>query len=276
MTLLFGFAAVNTGNNLLFLIVAALLGFMAVTGLFGWANIRELEVECSLPDEVYCDLQTLVTVRVRNTKSYLPSFLLRLRIFDETVTVPLVRARATETVSFTHAFRRRGLRPFGPCTVSSPFPVNFFVRGRRGELDQTAVVFPSPRPAEALSAAAPERESGQTRTLRRGYEGEVEKIGDYSGAEPLKMIHWRLSARHEQFKVKEMSGTGALPVVIDVEQLPGANVEQRLSTAAYLVNALMRNNRPVGLKRGIDVIAPALSRPHRLRLLKELALYGQD
>ena len=162
------------------------------------------------------------------------------------------------------------------CTVSSPFPVNFFVRGRRGELDEAAVVFPAPRPEATASAAEPERESGQVRILRRGYEGEVEKIGDYSGVEPLKMIHWRLSARHDQFKVKEMSGMGAMPVVLDVEQLPGSTLEQRLSTAAFLVNTLMRNNRPVGLKKGNEVIAPALSRPHRLRLLKELALYGQD
>ena len=276
MTLLFGFAAVNTGNNLLFLIVAALLGFMAVTGLFGWANIRGLTIVCTLPDEVYCDLPTLVTVRVHNEKTFLPSFLLRLRVFDHAVTVPLVRVRATESVSFTHAFGQRGLRPFGPCTVSSPFPVNFFVRGRRGELEQAAVVFPAPRSEAAASVADPERESGQARTLRRGYEGEVEKIGDYSGVEPLKMIHWRLSARHDQLKVKEMSGAGAVPVVLDVDQLPGATLEQRLSTGAYLVNALIRNNRPVGLKMGNEVIAPALSRPHRLRLLKELALYGQD
>jgi hypothetical protein len=33
LTLLTGFAAVNTGNNLLFLVVSALLAFMAVSGI---------------------------------------------------------------------------------------------------------------------------------------------------------------------------------------------------------------------------------------------------
>ncbi len=276
MTLLFGFAAVNTGNNLLFLIVAALLGFMAVSGLIGWANIQGLEVECSFPDEIYRGLQTLVTVRLRNGKAHLPSFLLRLHVCGEVVTFPLVPARTTETLSFVHTFGERGLRPVGACMVRSPFPVNFFVRGRGTNLDQEVVVFPTPRPGQAPSDADPERESGQARSQLRGYEGEVAKIGDYSGAEPLKMIHWRLSARHEQLKVKEMTAETAAPVVLDLARLPGATLEQRLSTAAFLVNTLMRNNRPVGMRRGDEVIAPALSRPHRLRLLRELALHGQD
>lgn len=266
----------NTGNNLLFLIVAALLGFMAVSGLLGWANIQGLEVECTLPDEIYCTLPTLVTIRLRNAKRALPSFLLRLQVLGESVTFTLVSARRGETLSLTHAFPQRGLQSFGRCVVTSPFPVNFFVRGRWTELDEEVVVFPTPRPGRASSALGLEGEIGQARSLRRGYEGEVEKIGEYTGAEPLKMIHWRLSARHEGLKVKEMAAFAAPPVILDVEQLPGASLEDRLSLATHLVNTLVRTSRPVGLRRANDLIPPALSRPHRLRLLKELALYGQD
>ena len=39
LTLLLGFAAVNTGNNLLYLLVSALLGFMAVSGILGRLNL---------------------------------------------------------------------------------------------------------------------------------------------------------------------------------------------------------------------------------------------
>ena len=42
VTLLIGFAAVNTGNNLLFLVVSGLLAFMSVTGLAGMYNIKKL------------------------------------------------------------------------------------------------------------------------------------------------------------------------------------------------------------------------------------------
>jgi uncharacterized protein (DUF58 family) len=43
--------------------------------------------------------------------------------------------------------------------------------------------------------------------------------------------------------------------------------------AAHLINRLYRAGRPVGLKIADTLIPPAHSRPHRLRLLRELALY---
>ncbi|NIQ94316.1 MAG: hypothetical protein GWN87_08975, partial [Desulfuromonadales bacterium] len=53
LTLLLGFAAVNTGNNLLYLMVSALLGFMAVSGLIGRYNLARLRVEFAAPPEIY-------------------------------------------------------------------------------------------------------------------------------------------------------------------------------------------------------------------------------
>ncbi|MGA2152654.1 MAG: DUF58 domain-containing protein, partial [Geobacteraceae bacterium] len=84
------------------------------------------------------------------------------------------------------------------------------------------------------------------------------------------------SARHEEFKVKEMNATSREPVMIDVDSLPGRNLEENLSCAVYLINRLIRRNLPVGLKLQERVINPAISREHRLKLLSELAVYGKD
>lgn len=117
--------------------------------------------------------------------------------------------------------------------------------------------------------------SGVLATLAKGYEGDVAKIIDYSGADPLKLVHWRLSAKHGKLKVKEMTADVQTPVIIDIDLLPGKNIDENLSRAVYLVNRLMRSNRPVGLKLRERKIAPAVSRAHRLRLLSELALYDK-
>lgn len=99
-------------------------------------------------------------------------------------------------------------------------------------------------------------------------------IRDYTGGEPLKLIHWRLSARHGELKVKEMAMPSEDPLIIDVLSLPGGGLEENLSCAAYLVNRAVRLRRPVGLKFGARVVRPDLTRAHRLRLLTELAVYG--
>ena len=109
----------------------------------------------------------------------------------------------------------------------------------------------------------------------KGYEGDVTKISDYSGAEPLKLIHWRLSAKHGELKVKELTASAQTPVIIDIAALQGRNLEENLSRAVFLINRLVRSNRPVGLKLRERMLAPAVSRTHRLRLLSELALYGK-
>ncbi|MBE0599494.1 MAG: DUF58 domain-containing protein, partial [Desulfuromonadales bacterium] len=107
----------------------------------------------------------------------------------------------------------------------------------------------------------------------RGYEGDVSRIGDYHG-EPLKLIHWKLSARLGELKVRELSGPTREPVLIDPSQLPGPGLEERLSCASYLVNRLQREGCPVGLRLGDSILPPEFGRAHRLRLLSALGRHG--
>ncbi len=271
-----GFAAVNTGNNLLFLIVSALLGFMAASGVSGWLNIRRLKVRVILPDEIYCGLATLVTVRLENLKRHFPSFLLRIKVLGREIPFHLVNRSGSETGSFVHTFAERGRITIQSGQVSSPFPINFFVRRQSMLLDRHLTVFPAPLDCAAGGTAGKSRATGDLASTRKGFEGDVARIADYTGSEPMKLIHWRLSAKYEELKVKEMSEAAREPVMIDVDMLPGRNLEENLSCATFLINRLIRANRPVGLKLRQKLISPALSREHRLGLLAELAVYGKD
>ena len=253
-----------------------MLGFMAVSGILGWSNIRGLSVQVDLPDEIYCGRDTLVTVRLNNARRILPSFLLRLNICGKSTDFTFINRRGTETDSLILSFPERGMQTIALAEICSPFPVNFFVRCNRLHLDRHCVIFPAPIFCPAAAAADKAGKVGAAPMSSKGYEGDVVKIVDYSGGEPLKMIHWRLSAKHEILKVKEMAGTAAEPVILDPQLLPGTTLEARLACGAFLVNRLIRANRPVGLKLREGIIAPAASRGHRLRLLTELAVYGKD
>jgi uncharacterized protein (DUF58 family) len=276
VTLLIGFAAVNTGNNLLFLIVSALLAFMAVSGIAGWRNIRGLSMGLDLPDEIYAGLPTLVTIRLRNHKRLLPSFLLHATIFGKTVTTYLLGREREETDSFIHSFTGRGRHSFPRMEIRSPFPVNFFVRYRKISLGGDFPVFPSPLSCKASADSESPVKRGDSSVIVKGADGEFSRVADYTGKEPMKLIHWRLSAKFDELKVRELSATAGEPLVIDIDTLPGIDLEERLSKACFLINRLMGQNRPVGLKLGETTIGPALSRRHRLDLLTELALYGKD
>ena len=248
---------------------------MSVSGILGWLNIRGVDVSIDLPEEIYCGLETLVTVRLGNRRRYLPSFLLKLKVLGAAADFDLVEGGGERKNSFTCTFRERGEHVVAWGEVSSPFPINFFVRSRRTPIQCRIVVFPAPLRAQLPGGHDKPGTGGVLTAASKGYEGDVAKIGDYSGTEPLKLIHWRLSAKHGELKVKELTAGARTPVIIDIDTLQGRSLEENLSRATFLINRLMKSNRPVGLKFGERILAPAVSRTHRLRLLSELALYGK-
>jgi uncharacterized protein (DUF58 family) len=276
VTLLLGFAAVNTGNNLLYLLVSALLGFMAVSGLLGRCNLARLSLRCVPPGELYDGVPTLLGIELVNGRRRLPACLLEVALAGESVLFPLVEAGKTQRKSVPATLNGRGYQVLPNLEVRSRFPINFFIRRMTLAVTEPVLVFPAPRPcAQAVPRdAAGTHDAAQS--WLRGAEGEISRIGEYRGGEPLKRIHWKLSARHDQLKVKEPGTTVRAPVVVDLAALPGADLETRLRCACWLVCQLLRAGRPVGLRAGSTGIVPGVSRAHKLHLLKVLALYGRD
>jgi uncharacterized protein (DUF58 family) len=276
MTLLLGFSAVNTGNNLLYLIVSSLLAFMVVSGLLGVVNLRALSIALSVPGEVYAGQANCLHVNVTNRKRFLPSFLVTFHIGEASVFCAMIEGSEEAELRMPVTYNQRGRITLRYIVVSSPFPINFFVRKHTLPAEAQFVVFPTPRMAGADGWGTTKGGKGEYFLRQKGYEGEVAKIADYTGSEPLKLIHWRLSARHEQLKVKELMAAADEPVILDIAALPGLDIEERLSQATFLVNRFMREQRAVGLKLPDRVIPPAYSPAQRLMLLMELAVYGQS
>ena len=102
-----------------------MLGFMAVSGLLGWLNIRGLSVEVRLPDEVYAGLETLVTIRIENSKRLLPSFLITATISGSPTSFILLDPRTPENGSLLITFQGRGMHGVPEALISSPFPGQF-------------------------------------------------------------------------------------------------------------------------------------------------------
>ena len=131
-------------------------------------------------------------------------------------------------------------------------------------------------PCPDLRLADPGGVQGAQQNWQRGFEGDINRISDYQGGEPLKSIHWKLTARHDRLKVKELSAATRKPIILDLAGLPGSDLEQRLRHASYLVTRWLRDGWPVGLKAGGLELPPGSGQRHKLLLLKALALYDQD
>ena len=77
IALVIGIAAINTGNNLLYVIVAALLSAILVSGIASALVLRNLELDVSLPEHVFAGRPMLARLLLRNPSKWLPSFSVR-------------------------------------------------------------------------------------------------------------------------------------------------------------------------------------------------------
>lgn len=249
---------------------------MSITGLAGMYNINKLIPDLRPPDELFAGQPAQFQVSIQNNRKYLPSFLVSLTASNESTQLfPLLAPQSLTTGFITLTFPQRGSHSIGRLTISSPYPVGFFTRYWTYEISREIVVFPS-----LLQAAIPYADE-QTITIgaalqrSAGTNGELERIYPYSGAEPLRMIHWKHSARSQDLLVKGFGSYVAAPLLLSLDDLEGEGIEERLSHAAWLITRWV-TVRPVGLIIAGRTIKPAGGYRHGLQLLRELALYDRN
>jgi uncharacterized protein (DUF58 family) len=77
ISVVIGIAAINTGNNLLYVVVAALLSAILVSGIASALVLRSLTFDIHLPEHVFAGRPMLARLILRNASSWLPSFSVR-------------------------------------------------------------------------------------------------------------------------------------------------------------------------------------------------------
>jgi uncharacterized protein (DUF58 family) len=77
VTLVIGIAALNTGNNLLYIVVAAMLAAILVSGVVSALVLRGLELDVRLPEHVFAGRAVGGRILLRNPRRFLASFSIR-------------------------------------------------------------------------------------------------------------------------------------------------------------------------------------------------------
>ncbi len=249
---------------------------MSVTGLAGMYNIKKLIPYLHPPDEIFAGIPAVFTLSVRNNKRYLTSFLIHIEHHaGKSLVFPVVPPNSAINGTVILTFNQRGQEQIGRITISSPYPVGFFTRFWSYEINNTFTVFPRPIPSNLQGNGEESVAAGTNLRRERGLSGEVERIYPYTGVEPLRMIHWKHSARSQDLMIKGFGRSVVVPLVIDLDSLAGEGVEERLSLATWLVlNSVYE--RPVGIKFRNRSLPAGIGRRHCLMLLKELALYDSN
>jgi uncharacterized protein (DUF58 family) len=77
VTLVIGIAALNTGNNLLYIVVAAMLAAILMSGVVSALVLRRLNLRVRLPEHVFAGRPVNGEIVLNNPRRFLPSFSIR-------------------------------------------------------------------------------------------------------------------------------------------------------------------------------------------------------
>jgi uncharacterized protein (DUF58 family) len=225
-------AALNTGNNLLFIILASLLAGILVSGILSKIVLTELELEFVLPDHIFAQQPMISRVTLNNLKWLFPSFSVTVsarepdkkkrravvaekprRILDEAVYVPYVPHRSAVTQHVELSFPRRGRYTQEGFRVSTKFPFGFLRKSHVVPLRQEILVLPNVQPTEEFYEILP-LISGEVESFYKGRGHDLYAIRDFQEGDTSRHVDWKASAKAQQLKVREFTREDERRVVL--------------------------------------------------------------
>jgi uncharacterized protein (DUF58 family) len=244
-TVLVGAAAFISANNLLFLLLSVMLAALLVSGLVSRLGLGGLEVDLELPPHLSARVPAVGRVRVRNHKSWMPSFSLHLEGageggFSERLYIPLIPGGHTVEESVPLWFPKRGQYREGSFVFSSRFPFGFTERRVRVRIERDVIVYPSvlPEPEFELALEAVE---GQLLARSPGGGDDFHRLRPYEN-ESARHVDWKATARTGNLQVREYAARENPPVEIVFDAWCPASesvwFERAVDCCAYFVWSL--------------------------------------
>jgi uncharacterized protein (DUF58 family) len=279
---LLGIAALNTGNNAIYLLLSLSMGAFVASGALSRHTLSRVRVCLVVPGEVYAGAPTVLRLEVANQSRWLPAaaVVCRLAGMPGSVFVARVPPRRSVEVALPTVFPRRGRRPLPPVVVEVRLPLNFFVKSVRWPQNGEVLVYPRRVRVGVIRWARMTRRVAVTVRGRGRRGGEVEQLREFHPGDDKRDIHWKQTARQQRFIVMERREL-ALPsryLALD-RQLARRNDTVNLARFEDLVSevfscafAELRRGRPVGLIVGGSVTPPATGSSHVRRVFEQLAL----
>ena len=270
ITIIISLGAANTSNNLLYLLAAALLGIMLISGLSSIVNITGLKVSVDPPQEVFANIPAPFSIKVSRDKWPLPSVLVGIRLHGHEKRGIILFPGEEREVFLWVTLPHRGMVHLTALEVFSSFPFGFFTRSRILEINVSLVVFPHPIPTPIVPVEG--RGWGDTATgVSKGWGDEVLELRLYQNGDPMKMVEWKATARRGKLISKEMSSMRGEELIVELKRGRG-DWEETLGQATYLVTEALKRGMSVGLVLPDRIFKPEMGDEHRRLLLEALAL----
>lgn len=250
--LVVGFAAINTGNNSLYIGLAFMLGCLLLSGIASKGGLKHLRVTFEGIEDTWAGRPSRGRMRVANS-----SRIWNVRdviVVGEELAAPLfvpVIERGREAVFETEfLFQRRGVVKLNKIDLYTRYPFGFFLKKRRVRIDGEVIVYPRLLGGDVARERFRPVEGEQYTSHRPGAGQDVHSFRDYVRGDSLRQVAWRKSASLGRWIIKqtELEVGRAVHMAVDPYKPPQVaddEFEEMVSEAATFFAHAMR--------RGLDV-----------------------
>jgi uncharacterized protein (DUF58 family) len=243
-------AALNTGNNLLFLILASLIAIILMSGILSSITLSGIDLRLELPEHIFAGQTVRARIELENEKMTLPSFSLRVEaatkkkmlapaLLETPIYFPYLpkHERVQQNVPIT--FTRRGAYRQDTFRIVTRFPFGFLQKARRVELGAEALVYPSVEPTRDFFEILPALQ-GALESLSKGSGHDLYALRGYVPTDSARHVHWKASARSGSLMVREFTREDDCRVLLVLDPHVAETLSASPSTTAVAAERFER------------------------------------
>ncbi|MEQ1948748.1 MAG: DUF58 domain-containing protein [Bryobacteraceae bacterium] len=208
-TVLVATIAFVSANNLLFLVSAAMIAVLGVSGFVSKLGLAGLEIDILLPDHISARRKVRGGVRLRNLKHWFSSFSIQFQGtpgsgVDTSVYFPVVPSGATAQEPVDLSFPSRGRYTERTFELRTRFPFGFADRRESVTIHHEIIVYPCLDPQQGFEELLGSI-SGELESQQRGRGYDFYRVRPYEMSESVRHLDWKATAHTGSLQVREFA-----------------------------------------------------------------------
>lgn len=222
-----GFAAINTGNNLLYLLLGMLLSLIVVSSVMSEMSLRELTVSRRLPPRAQVHRPHLVEIEVHNHKQKLPSYAIEVEDLrkgqpaDKRCFFLKIGAGSAQVAAYRRVPARRGKDCHVGFRIATRFPFGLFEKSREFKSEGDLVIYP---PVDQVQLATRQEHASANLgygQVTRGFGDDILTIRAMRDGDDVRDIYWRKSTLHTVVRERARETDTNVSLSLDYAVPPG-------------------------------------------------------
>ena len=252
-----GLAAINTGNNMLYLVLGMVLSIIAISGLLSESSLKKIIIYAKVPRWTIAGMDFSTLATVENTNRFIPSYLIRISHLwaeknssNQNGFLIKVDCQKKEMARIKSQFSERGVYHLMGYRIATRFPFGLFDKSRDISQPMNITAYPKPifYPDDFFGIGL---HQGEKETNIRGSGWDLYSLREYTSGDDSRFIHWKISAKVGRPILREFSIPGQKKLIIFfnnkiLNSVPKTIFEKAVSHTAYLALIGLKEGREVG------------------------------